>query len=72
MARRKPKKTVNMAFKTTDDNLSFVIGKSEVLQVTPSEYLHRLVTQDRINSERELMLMAKAHGLQINKVNKVN
>ncbi|TPQ24921.1 hypothetical protein C2U68_17235 [Methylomonas koyamae] len=72
MGRKKTKRTNSVAFRTTSENDLHVMGRAECMGITPSEYLHRLLTQDRINAERELIIMAKAHGFNVNKANKAN
>lgn len=67
---RKPKRSQNMALKTTHDNEQFAIAKAHVEGITASEYIHRLITAERLKCENDLRILGAALGLQINKVNK--
>lgn len=69
---RKPKKTQNIGIRTTIENEQFLIGKAHIAGVSTSEYIHRLITEDRLKTEGNLKIMAKALGLNVNPVNKNN
>ena len=69
---RKPKRPACIPTKTTLENQSFVMGRCHIDGISASEYVHRLITADRLKNEHDFNVMASALGFQVNRVNKGN
>ena len=56
------KKTEQITVHLTDDDKEFCSAKADILNISKSQFIAKLIAESRAESERQFHIMRKVHG----------